>query len=273
MFYCRITFEHLLLSILGPESIPWLSEIVTALESDDRIKAVVFHSAGEDFFIMHCDFRAKFEDLTSIPPGPTGLQALPDMLVRISRAPVVSIVSIRGRATRVGSELALAGDMRFAGREKAILSQWEADAGLAPRGGPIARLARFIGRRRLREVRLDADDIRGNVAKLYGCVNPAWLTRGLTRWSMRSRRGLPFSTRPPSRYTKGLVSVATPPPDAGIAPEWTAFTASLRIQPPNQASRHQWRADFTKTGDAENRLADPVGQLGSLAVIIISSPQ
>jgi enoyl-CoA hydratase/carnithine racemase len=46
------------------------------------------------------------------------------MLVRLSRASVVSIASIRGRATGVGSELALASDMRFASREKAILSQW-----------------------------------------------------------------------------------------------------------------------------------------------------
>jgi membrane fusion protein, multidrug efflux system len=34
----------------------------------------------------------------------TGLQAVPDMLVRLSRVPVVSIASIRGRATGVGSE-------------------------------------------------------------------------------------------------------------------------------------------------------------------------
>jgi hypothetical protein len=40
-----------------------------------------------------------------------------DMLVRLSRAPVVSIASIRGRATGVGSELALASDMRFASRD------------------------------------------------------------------------------------------------------------------------------------------------------------
>src|SRR2546430_14324443 len=65
-------------------------------------------------------------------PGPTGLQPLPDILVRLSRAPVVSIASIRGRATGVGSELALASDMRFASREKAILSQWEVGAGLVP---------------------------------------------------------------------------------------------------------------------------------------------
>ena len=91
---------------------------------------------------------AKLEDSTSLPPGPTGLQPLPDMLARLSRVPVVSIVSIRGRATGVGSELALASDMRFASREKAILSQWEVGAGLVPGGGPMARLPRLIGRGR-----------------------------------------------------------------------------------------------------------------------------
>src|SRR3546814_17060577 len=45
-----------------------------------------------------------------------------------------SMASVRGRATGVGSELALASDMRFASREKAILSQWEVGAGLVPTG-------------------------------------------------------------------------------------------------------------------------------------------
>ena len=109
------------------------------------MKVVVFDSAVDGFFLTHYDFLAPLEESTRIPPGPTGLQALPDMLVRLSRAPVVSIASIRGRATGVGSELALASDMRFASREKAILSQWEVGAGLVPGGGPMARLPRLIG--------------------------------------------------------------------------------------------------------------------------------
>jgi hypothetical protein len=56
---------------------------------------VVFDSAIPGFFLTHYDFLAKLEDTTSLPPGPTGLQPLPDMLVRLSRAPVVSIASIR----------------------------------------------------------------------------------------------------------------------------------------------------------------------------------
>ena len=131
-FYWRVTFDMPPLNIFGPQNLPQLNEIVTALETDDRVKVVVFDSAVEGFFITHYDFLAKLEDSTSLPPGPTGLQVLPDMLARISRAPVASIASIRGRATGVGSELALASDMRFASREKAILSQWEVGAGLVP---------------------------------------------------------------------------------------------------------------------------------------------
>jgi enoyl-CoA hydratase/carnithine racemase len=93
------------------------------------------------------------------------------MLARLSRAPVASIASIRGRATGVGSELALACDMRFASREKAILSQWEVGAGLVPGGGPMARLPRLIGRGRALEVLLSADDIDGDLAERYGYVN------------------------------------------------------------------------------------------------------
>jgi len=122
--YWRVTFDIPPLNIFGPETIPQLNEIVTALETDEQVKVVVFDSAVEGFFLTHYDFLAKLEDSTNLPPGPTGLQPLPDMLVRVSRAPVVSIAAIRGRATGVGSELALASDMRFASREKAILSQW-----------------------------------------------------------------------------------------------------------------------------------------------------
>src|SRR5262249_3626129 len=171
--YWRVTFDNPPLNIFGPETIPQLNEIITALETDERVKAVVFDSAVEGFFLTHYDFLAKLEDTTSLPPGRTGLQPLPDMLVRLSRVPVVSIASIRGRATGVGSELALASAMRFASREKAILSQWEVGAGLVPGGGPMARLPRLIGRGRALEVLLGADDIPGDLAELYGYVNRA----------------------------------------------------------------------------------------------------
>src|SRR6202049_4200199 len=136
--YWRITLDHPPLNIFGPDtiSLSQLNEVITALETDKQVKVVVFDSAVEGFFLTHYDFVAKLEDTTRLPPGPTGLQPLPDMLVRLSRAPVVSIAAIRGRAPVVGSELALACDLRFASREKAILSHFEVGAGVVPGGGP-----------------------------------------------------------------------------------------------------------------------------------------
>src|SRR5437762_14357671 len=122
--YWRVTIDHPPLNIFGPDTIPQLNEVITAIESDQDVKVVVFDSAVKGFFLTHYDFLAKVEDTTSLPPGPMGRAPLRDMLVRLSRAPVVSIASIRGRATGVGSELALACDMRFASREKAILSHF-----------------------------------------------------------------------------------------------------------------------------------------------------
>jgi hypothetical protein len=127
--YWRLTFDHPPLNIFGPEMLPQVNDVITALETDEQVKVVVFDSAVAAFFLIHLDFLANLDDLARRPPGPTGLHPWPEMLVRLSRAPVVSVALIRGRATGMGSELALACDMRFASREKAILSQFEVGAG------------------------------------------------------------------------------------------------------------------------------------------------
>jgi hypothetical protein len=88
--YWRVTFDLPPLNISGPANIPQLEEVVSALESDDRVKVVVFGSAVEGFFLTHYDFLAKLEDSTKYPAGPTGLQPLPDMFARLSRAAVAS---------------------------------------------------------------------------------------------------------------------------------------------------------------------------------------
>jgi len=104
----RVSFNNPPLNLMGPEFVRELSAIVTELEGDDRVKVVIFESAVEGVFLNHSDFFTKIEDLTSIPQGPTGLEAWPDILVRLTRAPFVSIAMIRGRATGNGSEITLA---------------------------------------------------------------------------------------------------------------------------------------------------------------------
>src|SRR3954451_9860423 len=121
--YVRVVLDNPPLNLMGPEFVWQIREIVTTLENDDRVKVVVFESAVDGVFLNHSDFLASFEDLTSIPQGPTGLEAWPDVLVRLTRAPFVSIALIRGRARGTGGEPALACDMSSASREKAVLSQ------------------------------------------------------------------------------------------------------------------------------------------------------
>src|ERR1700676_1254022 len=101
--YWRVTFDHPPLNIFGPEMLPQVNEIITALETDEQVKVGVFDSAVKGFFLIHFDFLAQLDDLAHLPPGPTGLHPWPEMLVRLCRAPVVSIASIRGRETGMGS--------------------------------------------------------------------------------------------------------------------------------------------------------------------------
>ena len=260
--YWRVTFDIPPLNIYGPETTPQLNEIVTALETDEQVKVVVFDSAVDGYFLTHYDFLAKLEDTTSIPPGRTGLQALPDMLARVSRAPVVSIASIRGRATGVGSELALASDMRFASREKALLSQWEVGAGLVPGGGPMAQLPRLIGRGRALEVLLGADDISGELAERYGYVNRALPDADLDAFVDALAVRISLFDKQAIADTKRLVDIASLPSDAEIAPEWDAFLASLGRPASQTRIKTLMERGFHGLGDVEKRLGYHVGRLG-----------
>jgi enoyl-CoA hydratase/carnithine racemase len=259
--YWRVTLSHPPLNVFGPESIPQLNEIVTALESDDEVKVVVFDSAVEGFFLTHYDFLANIEETVNLPPGPTGLQPLPDMLVRLSRLPVVSIASIRGRATGVGSELALACDMRFASREKAILSHFEVGAAIVPGGGPMARLPRLIGRGRALEVFLGADDVPGDLAERYGYVNRSFPDSELDAFvEGLATRIASFDKRALSE-TKRFVDVASLPPDFEIAPEWDVCQASIMRPEAQQRIKTLTERGLHEPGDVENRLGYHVGQI------------
>jgi enoyl-CoA hydratase/carnithine racemase len=256
----RVTFDNPPLNVMGPEFVLEIREILNNLEADEQVKVVVFDSAVEGFFLNHSDFHAKIEDLTSIPQGPTGLEAWPDVLVRLTRAPFVSIALIRGRATGNGSEITLACDMSFASREKAILSQWEVGVGMVAGGGPMARLPRLMGRGRALEVLLGSDDIGGDLAQAYGYVNrslpdaeldafvDALATRisGFDKWAIAN--------------TKRLVNT-TLPPDVEIAAGWDTCINSIGRATTQRNFKRLFEQGFHKPGDVETRLGYFLGRL------------
>src|SRR5580698_1933906 len=156
---------------MGPEFVAELSDVMTAIETDDQLKVVVFDSAVEGSFLNRGDCALPREDTASPRRATRELEAWRYMLARITHAPVVSIAKIRGRATGHGSDIALACDMCFASREKALLSQWEVGVGMAPADEPMARLLRLVGRARALEVLMSSDDARGDLAAAYCSIN------------------------------------------------------------------------------------------------------
>ena len=260
--YWRVTFDNPPLNVMGPQLVRELREIITTIESDKEVKVIVFDSAVEGFFLNHSDFFADFKELTDMPQGPTGLEAWPDILVRITRMPVVSIALIRGRATGNGSEIALACDMSFASREKARLSQWEVGVGLVAGGGPMARLPGLMGRQRALEVLLSSNDIGADLAAAYGYVNRSLPDAELDSFVDALANRIASFDKWAIANTKRLVNAASLPPDVEIAAGWDACMTSVTRPAAQNRIKAFFEQGFHRPGDAEDRLGAYLERLG-----------
>ena len=160
--YWRVTFRNPPVNLEDPDTILELQELVGRMETDDALRVVVLESADPDFFINHYDVSRAAE--TPVDPGPTGLPTWIDTATRLASTSVVTIAKIRGRNRGGGSEVALACDLRFASREKALFGQPEVGAGMFPGGGALERLPLLVGRARALEIILGSDDLDAETA-------------------------------------------------------------------------------------------------------------
>ena len=234
--YCRVTFDHPPINTITATTVAELTELVGLIESDTDLKVVVFDSANPDFYLAHYDLEHDPGRTAALPKGPTGTPAWIDVLVRLSRAPVVSIAAIRGRARGAGSEFVLACDLRFASRENTILGQFEVGIGVVPGGGPMARLSRLVGRGRALEILLLADDLDGPMAERYGYVNRLIADDRLDDEIGAMATRLERFDRDALARTKSHVDSVTLPADAEFPPALADFR-ELFGRPAQQA---QW---------------------------------
>ncbi len=258
--YWRVTIDNPPINVMGPEMVRQFQQVIDALELDEHVKVVVFDSAVDGYFLNHSDFLAKLEDMTALPPGPTGLPPWPDFLVRLTRAPFASIAQIRGRATGNGSEIALACDMSFASRENSVLSQWEVGVGLVAGGGPMARLPQLIGRNRALEVLLSSDDITADQAEAYGYVNRALPDADLDAFVDGLANRIAGFDRWAIANTKRLVNTSLPP-DVEIGAGWDACITALGRPAAQDGIKTLIARGFHTPGDVENRLGYHLGRL------------
>src|SRR5260370_6595559 len=135
-----------------------LHDLLTEIVKDNRVAAVVFDSADPDFFLAHYDIAADQSAFDALPVAPTAFHHWANFLLRLSKSPAVTITALRGRARGAGSEFALATDIRFASRERAVLGQVEVGFAAVPRGGPSTRLPGIVGRRPAFHILLGGED-------------------------------------------------------------------------------------------------------------------
>lgn len=258
--YWRVTFDHEPINTVTADTIVDLSRVVDEIEKDARLTVVVFTSRNPDFFLAHYDTEGDPGKTVSMPPGPTGMHPWLDVTTRISRAPVVSIASIHGRARGAGSEFILACDIRLAG-DKAILGQFEVGTGVVPGGGTIARLPRMIGRGRALEVLLVADDIDAALAERYGYVNRTVPDDQLDAETERMARRLASFDKQAIAETKAFVDATSLPGDDELPPVLKTFFASS-ARPSTQA---RFGALVAQGLGTDSELERRLGELVTLA--------
>ncbi|MFF3336393.1 enoyl-CoA hydratase/isomerase family protein [Streptomyces sp. NPDC002888] len=223
----KITFANPPVNLIAGETVLRLIEIVAELATDPDIQVVLFDSATPDFFYNHFDLAAAAD--FPAPEGPDAAPAWTNLVLELSRAPYITIAAIRGRTRGGGNELALARDLRYASREKAIFGQPEVGSGLLPGGGGTERLPRAIGRDRALEAIRTSDDYDADTAERWG-----WITRALPDSELDSFVGtvvarLASFDRTSLASAKAQINRASLPPDADLVAAYGEFTRSLTL--------------------------------------------
>ena len=252
-----ITFSNPPANLIVPETVIRLHETVVDLSEDPDIQVLVFKSGLPDFFINHFDIAAAADF-----PWGTDDDATPiwtDLVLRLSKAPFITIASIRGRTRGGGNELALALDLRYASREKALFGQPEVGSGLLPGGGGTERLPRFVGRDRALEVILSSSDYDADLAERWGWVTRVLPDAELDDFVDTMAARLASFDKTSLASAKAMVNRGSLPPDADLITAYGEFAHSLTL-PGFLARAAGVEALVAQAGlDFEYRLGDYIG--------------
>lgn len=169
----RITVAHPgKLNILNLKLIRGLTETVTKLAADDRLRALVLTGAGERAFIGGADIREMAAlDQKSAAEFITALHQACDALRRL---PVPVIARIHGYALGAGLEIAASCDLRLAS-EHARFGMPEVKVGI-PSVIEAALLPGLIGWGRTRRLVLTGEMISADDAERWGLID--WYVPG-----------------------------------------------------------------------------------------------
>jgi enoyl-CoA hydratase/carnithine racemase len=257
----KIKFANPPVNLIVPETVTRLHEVVKELGEDAKVHVVIFTSGVADYFYNHFDltriseFPGASEDAEA-----NGISVWTDLVIRLSKAPFISIGAIRGRTRGGGNELSLAFDLRYASREKAFFGQPEVGSGVIPGGGGSERLPRLIGRDRAFEVILSSEDYDADIAEHYGWVTRTIADKDLDSFVDGMASRLASFDKTALAAAKMQINRATLPPDADLQAAYTEFLASLSFPgfKPRAAKLLKFLTDLG-IHDIEKRLGHYIG--------------
>ncbi|GAA1840789.1 enoyl-CoA hydratase/isomerase family protein [Asanoa iriomotensis] len=253
--FWRASFDNPPVNVFGAQMIIELRALLYAAENDPDLVVIVFESADPSYFIAHWDLADDLSALADQPPPVTGQQPFVDVMVRMSKLPVLTISKLRGRARGAGSEFLLATDIRFASRERTLIGQFEMGAGsVPPGGGAPARLPRLVGRGRALEILMGAQDFDGDLAERYGYVNRAVPDAELDDFVTAFASRVAAFDRKAVAEMKGWVDAVTLPDDSEFPAQSAAFAARLGGPRYRSWAEHAFAAGLQQSGDVEERL-------------------
>jgi enoyl-CoA hydratase/carnithine racemase len=167
--YFTIVIDNPPYNLVDSQVFAGLQAVKTFAEDPaNDVRVCVFTSANPEFFLNHIGLEITDHGVSE----PLEImQGWPSLSEWLSSSPVVTIVTLRGRAWGFGGEFALSADMRFASKENSRLCMLEVGFGALPGGGGLEWSQFLAGRARAMEFVLSSDDLDADTLELYGLVN------------------------------------------------------------------------------------------------------
>jgi enoyl-CoA hydratase/carnithine racemase len=136
---------------------------------DESVHVLVLTGAGEKFFCAGADINT----LNSATPEFKYSFCLHanETLNRLEQTPKLVIAALNGHAVGGGLEVALAADLRVAGKDNGKIGLPEVKLGVLPGTGGTQRLARLVGRSRAIEMMVTGNLMSFDEAHALGLVN------------------------------------------------------------------------------------------------------
>jgi len=256
----RVTFHNPPINLIDPVMIVELHTLLTQIEQDNQVAVVVFDSADPDFFLAHYDIAADPSAFDALPAAPSAFHHWADFLIRLGKSSAVTITALRGRARGAGSEFALATDIRFASRERAVLGQFEVGFAAMPGGGPSTRLPGIVGRGRAFEILFGGEDFDGELAERYGYVNRAVPDAEFVEFVDAFAERVSRFDLLALADIKRFVNAASLPADDALAAEMDAFGKAFARPATPSIIEQALKQGFQQRSDVELRLGAWVGK-------------